>query len=87
MLDKVGGKDLPVAEDDKATEKDDAVTVLAANTVVTPVKKRSIFVSMFMGLLQIILMIAVLFGRRLEHKLLWCVQSETPMSHSVRRVS
>lgn len=62
MLDKVGGKDLPVAENDIAAEKDDAVAVLAANTLVTPVKKRSIFVSMFMGILQIILMIAVLFG-------------------------
>ena len=62
MLDKVGGKDLPVAESEKAAEKDDAVAVLAANTLVSPVKKRSIFVSMFMGIIQIILMVAVLFG-------------------------
>ena len=64
MLDKVGGKDLPVAENeaDTDTDKDDAVAILTATSDAAPAKKHSIFVSMFMGLLQIVLMIAVLFG-------------------------
>ncbi|MEP0942847.1 MAG: efflux RND transporter periplasmic adaptor subunit [Rhizobiaceae bacterium] len=62
MLDKVGGKDLPAAENEVASEKDDAVAILSTGSLVAPVKKRSVFVSMFFGLLQIILMIAVLFG-------------------------
>lgn len=62
MLDKVGDKDLPVAEDESDSKADDAISIIAPQGDPAQEKKRSVFVSILLGLLQAGLMVAILFG-------------------------
>ena len=62
MLDKVGDKDLPVAENASNSNADDVISILAPQDSDAPVSKRSIWVSLLLVLLQALLMVAILFG-------------------------
>ncbi|MEP1206918.1 MAG: efflux RND transporter periplasmic adaptor subunit [Rhizobiaceae bacterium] len=62
MLDKVGDKDLAVTENAAGKDVEDAVSIIAPTADGALTQKRSVLISVLMGLLQVVLMIAVLFG-------------------------
>ena len=62
MLDKVGGQELPATENEAISKTKTASASVTRHDSVAPAKKRSMFVSIMLGLLQAGLMVAVLFA-------------------------